>query len=84
MHIAVSKGAEEKNNFLYYLQYLTDNHYFPPDAKEWVDQVRDKNNEASHEIVIVPPEDAEELLSFIEMLLKMVYEFPAAIKKSRE
>jgi hypothetical protein len=26
-------------------------------------------------------QDAEELISFLEMLLKVIYEFPAAIKK---
>ena len=83
MHVAVSKGAEEEKSFLYYLKYLADNHYFPPDAKEWVDHIRGKSNEADYEIVIAPPEEAEELLSFIEMLLKMVYESPATIKMKR-
>jgi hypothetical protein len=28
-------------------------------------------------------EDAEELISFIEMLMKVIFEFPAAIKKKK-
>lgn len=81
MHIAVSKGAEEGRSFVSYVQYLSDNHYIPPDAKEWVDHIRKKGNEANHEISIMNKDDAEILISFVEMLLKVIYEFPAAIKK---
>ena len=81
MHIAVSKKAGEGKNFAYYIQYLSDNNYVPPGAKEWVDQIREKGNEANHEIVLMQKEDAEELISFIGMLLKIIYEFPSRVKK---
>jgi hypothetical protein len=81
MHIAVSKGAPAGHNFIKYVEYLADNHFVPPDAKEWVDLIRKKGNEANHEIVIMSKDDAEELLSFVEMLLKVIYEFPAASKR---
>jgi hypothetical protein len=81
MHIAVSKGAETGKKFIEYVQYLSDQNYIPPDAKSWVDHIRAKGNEANHEIVIMREEDAKDLLSFIEMLLKIIYEFPANIKK---
>ena len=32
--------------------------------------------EATHEIVLMGQADAQELLSFLEMLLKFIYEFP--------
>ena len=38
-------------------------------------------HEANHEIVIMKEEDAHDLISFIEMLLKLIFEFPANIKK---
>ena len=81
MHIAVSKGAEENKSFASYVDYLSDNNYVPPDAKAWIDHIRKKGNEANHDINIMPKEDAEELISFIEMLLKLIYEFPAIMKK---
>jgi hypothetical protein len=81
MHIAVSKGAKAGESFVAYAQYLADNNYVPPDAKEWVDHIRQKGNEANHEILVMSKGDAEELLSFIEMLLKVIYEFPAAVRK---
>jgi hypothetical protein len=81
MHIAVLKGAKPGEPFIAYVEYLAKNNYIPPDAREWVDHIRAKGNEANHEIVIMPKADAEELLSFIEMLLRVIFEFPAAIKK---
>lgn len=81
MHIAVSKGAKAGEPFVVYVEYLAKHNYIPPDARDWVDHIRAKSNEANHEIVIMPKEDAEELVSFIEMLLRVIFEFPAAIKK---
>lgn len=81
MNIAVCKGAKEGLKFIEYVEYLSEKNYIPPDAKEWVDHIRDKGNEANHEIAIMKKEDAEDLLSFIEMLLKIIYEFPSIVKK---
>ena len=81
MHIAVAKGAPVGKSFAAYVDYLSAQHYISPDAKDWVDHIRDKGNEANHEIVILKRDDAQELLSFCEMLLKTIFEFPAAIKK---
>jgi hypothetical protein len=81
MHIAVAKGAPAGQSFLTYVEYLAEKNYIPPDAKGWVDHIRTSSNEANHEIVIMPREDAEELVTFSEMLLKVIYQFPAAIRK---
>lgn len=81
MHIAVSKGATPGETFIKYVEFLSNNNYVPPGAKDWVDHIRKKGNEANHEIVIMGKEDAEELLAFSEMLLKIIYEFPASIQK---
>lgn len=81
MHIAVAKGAKEGLNFIKYVEYLSDKNYIPPDAKDWVDHIRRKGNEANHEIIIMKEEDAKDLLAFLEMLLKIIYEFPANIKR---
>ncbi len=81
MHIAVAKSAKGGKNFIEYVEYLSDNNYIPPDAKSWVDHIRKKGNEANHEIVIMEKEDAKDLLDFVGMLLKIIYEFPANLKK---
>lgn len=81
MHVAVSKGAKSNQNFVDYVEYLSSKGYVPPDAKSWVDHIRTKGNEANHEIVIMSEEEAKDLIAFVEMLLKLVYEFPATSKK---
>ena len=80
MHISVSKGAETGKNFIYYVEYLSENHFIPPGAQSWVDHIRKKGNEANHEITIMNSDDAKELIDFCEMLLKIIYEFPGNVK----
>jgi len=77
MHIAVELGADEGKNFTVYVDYLVDNHYAPPNSKSWVDKIRQVGNEANHEIVIMGPTEAANIIKFIEMLLLFNYEFPA-------
>lgn len=81
MHIAVDLGAEENMNFFDYVKFIADQGYVPPGGKGWVDHIRKKGNEANHDIVIMEKHDAEELITFIEMLLKFNYEFPNRIPK---
>lgn len=83
MNIAVDKGAPTRKSFMNYVDYLSAKNYVPPDGKEWVDHIRAKGNEATHEILLMSREDAEALIEFTEMLLKVVYEFPAKVKSRR-
>ena len=77
MHIAVNAGANSGASFVEYVDYLVNNHFAPPNSKDWIDKIRSHGNEANHEIVIKKKEDAEEIMTFLEMLLKFIYEFPA-------
>jgi hypothetical protein len=80
MNIAVAREAEKGKGFAYYVNYLSDQGFVPPDGKEWVDQIRKKGNEANHEIAVMEREDAEELITFSEMLLRFIYEFSGRMK----
>jgi hypothetical protein len=80
MHVAVSKGAKEGETFASYVEFLATKNYVPPDAKEWVDHIRKIGNEANHEIKLMTPADAKELIDFCEMLLKVIYEFPSIVR----
>ncbi len=79
MHIGVDQGAEEGKQFLYYINFLAEKGFVPPNGKNWVDHIRKKGNEANHEIVIMGKQDASDLILFIEMLLKFIYEFPSMV-----
>lgn len=80
MHIAVEQGAEENQSFIKYINYLEEKNWIPPNGREWADSIRTKGNEATHEIVLMGREDATQLLGFVEMLLKFMYEFPARMQ----
>lgn len=79
MSIAVEQGATPNLTFIAYVEYLSQNGYVPPNGRGWVDHIRKKGNEATHEIILMNQTDAEELISFLEMLLKFIYEFPSRI-----
>lgn len=79
MNIAVAQGAGEGLKFIEYVEYLAANGFIPPNGRAWVDHIRRKGNEATHEIALMKKVDAEELIAFVEMLLKFVYEFPARV-----
>ena len=81
MNIAVSKKASEGLSFVDYVDYLAKNHYTPPDSEEWVDHIRQKGNDATHEIKEPSADDARDLITFLEMLLIFIYELPARMRK---
>jgi len=62
MNVAVSKGADTGKSFLHYVDFLADQHFVPPGAKDWVDHIRQKGNEANHEISIMSKEEAQVIL----------------------
>lgn len=76
MHIAVEQGANEGLTFIQYVEFLSDRGWIPPNGKQWVDKIRRAGNEANHEIKIESEREAKQLLDFVSMLLRFVYEFP--------
>ncbi|MCE4052013.1 DUF4145 domain-containing protein [Bacillus sp. Au-Bac7] len=83
MNIGHTKGAKAGERFIYYVDYLNDNHFIPPNGKEWVDHIRKKGNEATHEIPSMTRLDAIELIDFTEMLLRFVYELPGRMERHK-
>ena len=77
MHIAVEQGADSGASFISYIEFLSEKGFIPPNGKDWVDSIRKRGNEANHEIVIMDKEVALEMITFSEMLLRFIYEFPA-------
>jgi hypothetical protein len=82
MNVAVAKGAKAGDSFRSYVEFLADKRLIPEEAKEWVKRIKDSGNDVNHSIDLVEERDAERLLTYVEMLLKLVYEFPARLKES--
>ena len=79
MNIAVTEGADEGLKFIEYIDYLSNLGFIPPKGRHWVDHIRKKGNEATHEIALMQEQDAKDLIVFTEMLLKFIYEFPSLV-----
>lgn len=75
MHIAVENGADEGLSFIKYINFLESNGYTPPNSRKWVDKIRQKGNETNHEIIVMTEGESKQILKFVEMLLKFIYEF---------
>jgi hypothetical protein len=77
MNVAVEKGAQPNLRFVEYVDYLVKNHFVPPGSDDWVKHIKDRGNEATHEIQPV------ELLEFTEALLRYVFELPGKMRARR-
>ena len=75
MNIAVAQKAKEGLHFIEYIEYLVNNGFVPPNGEGWVDHIRKKGNEATHEIVPMTHKDAIDLVVFSEMLLNLSMNF---------
>lgn len=82
MHVAVDQGAEENKSFAHYVNYLVSQNLIPPGTKDWVDEVRELGNDATHEIKEFSLNEAKAAIDFVSMLLKLLYEYPARGAKS--
>ena len=79
MNVSVQKGADEDLRFVEYVEWLLDEHYAPTGSKVWVDYIKDRGNEANHEIRPMTQSDAEGVLRFTEQLLRNMFELPSLV-----
>jgi hypothetical protein len=74
MHVAVEKGAKEKESFSSYLTFLGEKGYITPPMTEWVDLIRQHGGKATHLIDEPERKRAESTLMFTAELLRLIYE----------
>jgi hypothetical protein len=79
MNIAVSLGAATGLPYLGYVDYLENENYIPRNGRVWVDYIRTKGNEANHEIPHMSRQDAIAIITFVEALLRNIYELPSLV-----
>lgn len=79
MNVAHHQGAPEGQSFVQYVTFFEQNGYVPPTGRAWVDHMRKKGNEATHEIPPIARQDAADLLTFAEGILRVVFEFPGRL-----
>jgi hypothetical protein len=77
MNVAVDQGAAEGLRFFEYVEYLVAQGLVPVKAKIWVKKIKDQGNDATHKIAGTTRGEAETVLSFVAMILTLVFDFPA-------
>lgn len=75
MHIAIEEGGEEGKKFIEYIDYLCEQGIVPKKSKNKADSVRTLGNSTNHEIENRTEEEAKNCFEFIELLLRVNYEF---------
>src|SRR5262249_54039225 len=76
MNVAVHEGAPENLKFVEYVEFFKQKNYIPPKGEKWIDFIRQKGNEGTHEIPQISKADAEQVIKFSETILTLVFEFP--------
>ena len=76
MNVAVDKGAEQNKVFSYYVDWMGNSEWNTTGLKLGLARIKNKGNEANHEIKEVSKEDVEEIFELLTMFLRLVYEFP--------
>jgi len=76
MHIAVDLGAKENKNFVDYINFFVEENYINKKTRDWVDKIRSYGNDQNHQIIIGVKDNAENIIKFTEMLMRIIYEFP--------
>jgi Domain of unknown function (DUF4145) len=76
--LACANGDEWKKGkqFWEYVKYLNGKLFAPDAGQVWINRIRDQGNKATHELGVQSEADAAELLRYVEMLLRLLYEFP--------
>ena len=76
MNVSVQKGASEGLRFVQYVEWLVGQHYVPKGSERWVEYIKNRGNDANHEIVPMTESDASGVLGFTEQLLRNMFELP--------
>ena len=82
MNVSVSKGAPEGLRFVKYVEWLVEQAYVPRGSEGWVQYIKDRGNEANHEIKPMTEGDAIGVLRFTEQLLRNMFELPGLVPSS--
>lgn len=84
MNVAATHGAEDKLTFNQYVDFLMTEGWITPPMRPWVDEIRLIGNEATHELPQITEERAIHLMAVLEMLLMVVFEYPAKAAEAND
>jgi hypothetical protein len=84
LNLAVEHKAPENQKFAFYVDFLSEHGFVPPQGKAWVKAIKDRGNDANHEIELMGEKDANFILEFTGALLYFNYELPNRLQSHNE
>lgn len=81
-YVALERGADTDHTFNYYVKYLYKNKYLPKDCKDWIDHIS-KLKIDPEKILTMDKDDASDLVTFTELLLRIIYGSSLRLKKRK-
>lgn len=84
--LAVAQGTIYKKGkpFIEYVEYLTNELFSGHRSQGWLDRIREQGNKATHELGTMRQEDALQLITFLDMLFTLFYEFPEMMNMEQD
>ncbi|MCW4591540.1 DUF4145 domain-containing protein [Gluconacetobacter entanii] len=79
-----ASGRAKRLKLIDRIDRLEKEHKITPALREWAHTVRTIANEPAHMPTVVPREDAEEVAEITRMIMKYLFELPAAVAKAKE
>lgn len=86
LQIALRNNGAEGRNLRQEIESLAQNGTLPPIMTEWSHNIRELGNEAAHpkpEQAATNPNDAHDIVNFLDFLLKYLYDLPHQIEEYR-
>ena len=87
LQVALRSQSAKGNNLKQEIDDLAEKGILPPTMKEWSDHVRELGNDSAHPKPAqdpTNPQDARDIVSFLDFLLEYLYTLPHDIQQYRE
>jgi len=88
LHVAAAHGLPAKGDndrapgFYQAVQHLETEGIITRHMRPWVDRIKEVGNDASHELPHIERDDAMDVATFTEQLLRLAYELPARMARA--
>ncbi|HLO98472.1 MAG TPA: DUF4145 domain-containing protein [Fimbriimonas sp.] len=77
-HISHDKlGTKRDDTFQNHLKALYDSELLAKGQRDWIDSIKDSAGKGIHDLEIIKRDEAESIFEFTQMMLKIMYDYPA-------
>jgi hypothetical protein len=83
-HVSHEKTSKAKDAaFQDHLKALYDSEHLAKGQRDWIDAIKDSAGKGIHDLEILSPDEAKSIFEFTQMMLKILYTYPAIMPAPR-